>query len=276
MRYIETVLFIKMNYEFAKPSIVLQPYIKQYWAIENALDKGTIHSQRVIATGLPELLFYFGNRPTSDQRIIEGNTLLNGQQNDYYDLLISDTLSMFTITFHPSGLSHFLKIPLSELQNQTLLFEYIDKASSQQLEEQLWEATSFRQRIEIVEAYFLKRLNNQPISVDHQRMIHTTELIKSSKGIVSIDFLASKACLSRKQYERKFLAHIGISPKQFLKIIRFQNAIHLKQLNLSLTELAFETGYYDQSHFINEVKELTGQTPKKLFANGEIISDFFR
>ena len=267
-----------MNFDFAIPSIVLQPYIKQYWAMENVLDKGKEHSQRIIATGLPELIFYFGNRPKSNKRNLEGNALLNGQQNDFYDLLISDTLSLFSITFHANGLSHFLKIPLSELQNQTVLLENIDKAFSQHLEERLAEATTFQKRIEIAEAYFIKLLNNQNISVDHERMTHSISLIKSTKGNISIDFLASNACLSRKQYERKFLAHIGISPKQFLKIIRFQNAIHLRQFSstISLTELAYEAGYYDQSHFINEVKEMTGQTPKKLFKNGEIISDFFR
>lgn len=275
---IKAVLFKKMNFEFAIPSTALRPCIKQYWAIENVLDKGKEHTQRIIATGLPELTFYFGNRPKSDKRNLEGNALLNGQQNDFYDLFITDKLSMFSVTFQPNGLSSFLKIPLNELQNQTVFFESIDNVFSQQLEGQLTDAKVFQQRIEIVERFFLKLLNKKNISVDHQRMTHSIELIKSTKGNISVDFLASNACLSRKQFERKFLAYIGISPKQFLRIIRFQSTIHLKQStkNISLTELAYEAGYYDQSHFINEIKELTGQTPKKLFENNcEMTSDFF-
>lgn len=267
-----------MNFEFAIPSTVLQPYIKEYWAIENVLGKGKEHSQRVIATGLPELTFYFENRPKSDKRNLEESILLNGQQNDFYDLLITDKLSMFSVTFQANGLSHFLKIPINELQNQIVALDSIDKVFSQQLEDKLAGGTTFKKRIEIVESFFLNLLKNQIISVDHERMTNSIELIKSTKGNISIDFLASNACLSRKQFERKFLAYIGISPKQFLKIIRFQNVIFLKQsaTNISLTELAYVAGYYDQSHFINEIKELTGQTPKKLFENGVIISDFFR
>lgn len=81
-------------------------------------------------------------------------------------------------------------------------------------------------------------------------MTNAIELITPTKGNVSIDFLASNACLSRKQFERKFLSYIGISPKQFLKIIRFQNAIYFNQTTSfnKLTELAYKVGYYDQSH----------------------------
>ena len=266
-----------MNFEIALPSSVLQPYIKQYWAIENVLDKGREHSHRIIATGLPELTFYFENRPKSEKRNLEGNKLLNGQQNDYYDLLITDKLSMFSVTFQADGLSHFLKIPINELHNQIVTLDSVEKAFSHQLEDKLAEAKTFQKRIESVESFFLALLKNQLISVDHQRMTNSIRLIKATKGNISIDFLASKACLSRKQFERKFLSFIGISPKQFLKIIRFQHAIFLKQSvpDTRLTELAYEAGYYDQSHFINEVKELAGQTPKKLFENGEIVSDFF-
>ncbi len=245
--------------------------------MENVLDKGRVHTQRIIATGLPELTFYFGNRPKSDKRNLEGNTVLNGQQNDFYDLLITDKLSMFSVTFQPNGLSHFLKIPINKLQNQTVCVGNIDKVFLPHLEDQLAEAVDFHKRIEIVDRFFLKLLSKHMGSDNQERMTHSIELIKSNKGNVSIDFLASNACLSRKQFERKFLACIGISPKQFLKIVRFQNAIFLKQsaIDINLTNLAYQAGYYDQSHFINEIKELTGQTPKELFKSGGIISDLF-
>lgn len=267
-----------MKYESAIPSNTLQPYIKRYWALENVPDKDKKHSQRIIATGLPELIFYFGNRPRSDKRDLEGNALLSGQQNDFYDLVITDKLSMFAITFQANGLSSFLKTPINELQNQIVPLDSIDKIFSQHLEQQLAAVTTFEKRIEIVEVFFLKLLNSRMVPVDYERMANAIKFIKSTKGHISIDTLASETCLSRKQFERKFLSHIGISPKQFLKIIRFQNAIFLKQstAKISLTELAYATGYYDQSHFINEIKSLTGQTPKELFKSGAVISDFFQ
>lgn len=265
-----------MSFKFALPLPALQPYIKQYWAVENVLEKGVQHTQRIIPTGLPELVFYFGSRPSSDERNLDGNSLLNGQQNDYYDLIITDRLSVFSVTFQPDGLSHFLKIPLIELKNQTVVIDNIGFPVLRHLEYQLAESKDFNTRVRIAENCFLQLLAQQPVSVDHQRMRHAVEQIRSARALVSIDLLASDSCLSRKHFERKFLYHIGISPKQFLKIIRFQNAIHIKQTTgTSLTELAYIAGYYDQSHLINETKELTGQTPKKFFGTREITSDFF-
>lgn len=270
-------LYRIMNLKFATPSPALQPYIKRYWAVENSLSKDKEHTQRIIPTGLPELTFYFGDRPKSERRNLEGNTVLNGQQNDFYDLFITGNLSMFAITFQSNGLSQFLKIPINELQNQTIFLGLIDKVFSQYLEDNLAEAETFQHRVNIVENYFKTLIHHQTTSVDDKRMRHAVDLIRLTKGSIAIDFLASSSCLSRKQFERIFLSNIGISPKQFLKIIRFQNAIRLKQLNfhIGLTEIAYAAGYYDQSHFINEIKELTGRTPKRLFGKGDIISDFF-
>jgi AraC-like DNA-binding protein len=268
----------KMSFQFAIPSARLQPFIKQYWAFENVLARDCEHRQRIIATGLPELIFYFGNRPTSDKRTLEGNVILNGQHNDFYDLIVTDKISLLSVTFHPHGLSQFLKIPLNEIQNQSVFLEYINKELSQQLEHKLTESEDFSERIKIIETYFLQLLTKHKSPDENRRMSHLVELIKSTKGIVSIDFLASSSCLSRKQFERKFMATIGLSPKQYLKVIRFQNALHINQTSQmsNLTELALEAGYYDQSHFINETKELTGQSPKKLFETDEIVSDFFQ
>lgn len=267
-----------LSFKYAIPSDSLKPYIKQYWAFDNVMEKGMTHTQRIIATGLPELVFYFDNRPKSDKRNLEGNALLNVQQNDFYDLVITDKLSMFSVTFQPQGLSHLLKIPLNELQNQSVYLGFINKAFSQHLEQRLVDTNNFKERVNIVETYFIQLLCQDNTSVDQRRMTSTIELIRTTRGNISIKFLVTNACLGRKQFERKFSSYIGIPPKQYLKIIRFQNAIHLQQFSKEnhLTELAYEAGYYDQSHFINETKELTGHTPKRLFETCDMVSDFFR
>ena len=171
----------------------------------------------------------------------------------------------------------FLQIPIYKLQNQTIAIENRDADFFPNLEDRILEARTFEGRVATVERYFSSLLQHQLISADHQRIAHVVGLIKETKGNISIDTLASHACLSRKQFERKFSAFVGISPKQFLKIVRFQNAIFLAHdaTELNLTDLAYDSGYYDQSHFINETKELTGQTPKKLFTKQKIVSDYF-
>jgi hypothetical protein len=115
-----------MSFQQAKPSEFLQPYIRHYWSIKDRFPEGDTHTQRIIATGLPELPCYLGYRPRSEKRSIEACAVINGQQNEYYHLSISGKISLFSITFKPQGLSRPLSLPQSKLQNQTLPISTLD------------------------------------------------------------------------------------------------------------------------------------------------------
>jgi AraC-like DNA-binding protein len=270
-----------MSYCIASPSEKLKPYIKQYWAVENMLNQGEQYTQRIIPGGLPELTLYIGNKPKVcvGRRSLEDNFLLNGQQNDYYDILISENLSIFSISFLPQGLSQFFSLPIHELLNINASLKYINKELYEELEGKLSASVSFQEKIDITERYFINLLANNNRRFEFLRIDNIIELIRRTKGNISIDKLASDSCLSRKQFERTFLEYIGISPKQYLKIIRLQAAIDHKSKNkqISLTNLAYENGYYDQSHFIHDFRTMTGLTPKQFFDHCEPpISDFFQ
>jgi transcriptional regulator GlxA family with amidase domain len=109
------------------------------------------------------------------------------------------------------------------------------------------------------------------------RIMHCIQIVDKQKGMVSIDHLADKACLGRKQLERNFKEFIGSTPRQFLKVIRFQNSLFQKSLckELTITELAHQCGYFDQSHMINDYKELSGMTPGEYFIECDPVSDYF-
>lgn len=264
---------------FATPSKIFAPYIKRYWAIENTLDKGEKCVQRIIPTGLNELLLYFTPRPRilNSNKILSHNVALYGHQNDFYDIELTGDLSVFSIVFQPQGLMQFFKLPLHEIYNRNIPLQYLSGQAGRDLEEKMGEASTFHQRVSIVETYLWNLLKNNFSDLAFRRINHIAELIKLTHGNISINQLASEACLSRKQFERIFSEHIGASPKQYMKVIRFQFAIFQKQRknNLNMTELSYESGYFDQSHFINDFKTLCGLTPKQYFADNEACSDFF-
>jgi len=264
---------------FAEPSKSLAPYIKRYWSIENTLDKGEKCVQRIIPTGLAELMLYFTPCPKvlTGNKFFSDNVALHGHQNDFYDIELTGDLSVFSIVFQPQGLMQFFKFPLHETYNQNVALQDINGQTGRDLEEKMGEATTFYQRVEIIESYFLSLFKNNFLDFEFRRINHIAELIKKSYGNISIDLMISEACLSRKQFERIFAEHIGISPKQYLKIIRFQSAIFQKQQNidLSMTELSYECGYFDQSHFIKDFKSFCGFTPNQYFEENEACSDFF-
>ena len=277
-----------MSLYFASPSNELAPYIKRYWAIENVLDKDEICVQRIIPTGLTELLLYFTPRPKvlTNNKFLSDNVALYGHQNDFYDMEMNDDLSVFSIVFQPQGLKQFFKFPLHEIFNQNVPLQYLIGQSGRDLEEKMGEATTFHQRVNIAETYLFHLLKANFDDFEFRRINHIIDLIKKTHGnintctlyeVQSINQMASAACLCRKQFERIFAEHIGISPKQYLKIIRFQFAIFQKQknVNMSMLDLSYECGYYDQSHFINDFKSFCGLTPKQYFSENEACSDFF-
>ncbi len=268
-----------MGYSIARPSPLLSRFVKHYWTLENCIPGGQQHIQRIVPNGLIELIFYLGDRPeTKDtQRSITANAIITGHLSNYYDLRVTGHLSLFSILFKPQGLSMFFDIPVNELNNQNVPLRFIFKTDADELESELFDEQTFTGRIKIVEHFLFRLLKKNGDIYNYDRIEHTINLINRSRGAVSIDFLASEACFGRKQFERVFSKYIGTSPKQFLRTIRLQHAIHLrsKDAAVNLTDLTYGAGYYDQSHMINDFQKLTGLTPKQFFDASEPYSDYF-
>ena len=257
----------------------LSQYVKQYWSLESCMPSEEDHFQRVVPNGLFEMIFYFGNKPetTDPNKPINDNIILTGQLKNYHDLKVTGNLSVFAIYFLPHGLSMFLDLAIKEIFNYSIPLRLIIKDKVNQLEDDLSTAETFAQRIAIAENFLITQIRKNEKKYKYDRIRNVINHINQAKGIIAIEELASKTFLSRKQFERTFSDFIGTSPKQFLKIVRFQNAIYEKSQNtqLNLTELAHNCGYFDQAHMTNDFKTLSGITPKHYFENEDFFSDYF-
>lgn len=268
-----------MGFQLAQASDVLAPFVKSYWGMDHSFSPGKECLQRIVPNGLSELIIYLGDLPESMDpgKSITAHSLLSGQLKEYYDLKVSGHLSLFSIIFQPHGLMAFFDLPLRELFNQNVPLRFILKDVVGELENSLYEAQSFHSRKKVAEEFLLGRIRKSKRKYEFDRIRCSIEVINRAKGVVDIDDLSSTACLSRKQFERTFLEHVGTTPKQFLKTVRFQNAVNEKSKNqdLSLTELTYQCGYYDQSHMTGDFQRLAGMTPSRYFAECEPYSDYF-
>jgi len=266
-----------MGYYISKPSEILSPYIKQYWMIDNCFGQNESHIQQIIPSGLMELAFYLADKPESSNNPIPDKSVISGQINEPYEINVNGNLSMFSVSFQPEGAMMFFDLPLIKIFGKNVSLRNIIKNVVSQLEAELFNADSFHDKIRIIEKFLIKQLNKNYKQYIENRISHSVKLINKTRGRIAIDFLASSACLSRKQYERVFKDYIGIAPKQFLRIVRFQNIIYEKQLDIKipLTKLAYDCGYFDQSHMIHEFKLLSGNTPRRYFSDCDPYSDYF-
>jgi AraC-like DNA-binding protein len=268
-----------MAYLIAKPSPALAPYVRHYWALDHCHQAGQCHTQRIVPSGLPELIFYFSGPPacTLENRRMPASAVLSGQTESWYELVIRGRLSLFSILFEPAGLSRFIDLPIRELLNCSIPLRFVLAQQADDLEDRLYAAGDFGKRVAVAEHFLMERIKKRDAPYAWNRIGSGLAQIRQEGGLVSVNSLADRACYSRKQFERKFSDFTGASPKQFLRIIRFQHSIHTKARHpeMSLTALSYACGYYDQAHMVNEFKQLSGMTPGNFFASGELLSDYF-
>ncbi|MCP4984949.1 MAG: AraC family transcriptional regulator [Colwellia sp.] len=260
-----------MNYQTYQPRSDLKPLINCFWTLEVPVTKGT-QRQRIIPDGTIEMAFTLGDdikRYTSkDDFIIQPRSMVLGQTTDFFYIEPTGYVNTFAIRFYPYGFANFVAVPLRDLANKETAIEMLfGKSISKKLEQDIVQATDVQQRIEIIELFLLNKLSGQ-VTVDY--IVKTTiDTLLSTKGKTSISGILKEDSAKRRQLERMFVRQIGVSPKQLAKVIRFQSAIKmlLREEGENLTNIAYESDYYDQAHFIKDFKEYTGISPKEFLGN---------
>jgi AraC-like DNA-binding protein len=131
---------------------------------------------------------------------------------------------------------------------------------------------------EVLDTFFLRYLRDRVIEID-ERIAFAIRHILQKRGRISVVDLENQLFLSQRRLEQLFKAHLGLTPKAYVDLARFQSALALAHQYPNLTQLAIETGYYDQSHFIRHCKKFSGVSPSKLLHPGgsspEIISNLY-
>jgi AraC-like DNA-binding protein len=131
--------------------------------------------------------------------------------------------------------------------------------------------TDIDSKFTVLENYFLqkKKRESNPL-VDY-----AVSALKQAPHVWTIEKLSQKTGVTGKHLISLFKKYVGLSPKQFAKITRFQKVIQLieKQQTIEWTSLAYECGYYDQAHFIHEFRAFSGINPSAyLVQRGEYIN----
>ncbi len=264
-----------MNYETFEPHPDLDAIVKCHWILE-VPDDMEAPKQRVIADGCIEMCFILGDdvrRFTSEtDYIIQPRAMVLGQITKPCYVQPTGYVNTFAVRFYPYGFANFITRPIRELADkETPLTSLFEEQSVRVLEQKIIEAPSTRSRIELVENFLLGKLKDQ--SIIENIVKSTIDALSQTKGSMSINSVLKDDLSKRRNLERKFSKQVGISPKQLGKIIRLQAALKLILNNKGekLTQIAYESEYYDQAHFIKDFKEFTGTNPKEYLSDDQMI-----
>ena len=176
--------------------------------------------------------------------------------------------SAFGVRFVPGGFTNILPIPASELIGKQIpLMDLLKKDS---LLEQMDYSQEFSQRVAIISSYLINQVHKSYGSVSIAR--YCANRIISCQGSIPIGDLSEDTGYTIRYLRNLFHQHIGISPKELCEIIRFQTSFVkyscLEKVNIdfSLSDLAIQAGYYDQSHMNKSYQKMVGCLPKKFYA----------
>jgi AraC-like DNA-binding protein len=165
------------------------------------------------------------------------------------------------VRFTPQGAS-CLGVPASELADRSVgLDVLLSPARAREVSERLCEASDAATRVQVVEALLLELAWAPDMLIEAAlRMLDEGPRERSIVAAV-----ARRLEISERQLERRFLARVGVTPRAYASLRRFEQAVALARVSPSLTEAALAAGYYDQSHFIRDVRRFAGATPGALF-----------
>ena len=248
----------------------MKKYIQCYWTLESSASDGDV-SCRVTPIGTIELMFHYKETfrvsKTGMSDFYQPNSFISGVSSSYVDVTANKS-GVIVVNFHPFGACHFFDFPMIDIENGIVDLSLICPKELRVIEDKLSSAADLHSRIIIIEEFLLKRLKEKKPE-DLKLIREGIRQINISKGQVSSASLAEKLDIIPKQLERKFIAIIGKTPKQFIKIVRFNNVMNtlVKNPSGSLTNLAYDYGYFDQSHLIKEFKTFAGCTPSEFVSN---------
>lgn len=227
--------------------------------------------ERVIPTENIQLMFHYKNPfvvfHSNDSVIKQPRSIISGLSDNYSDVSTAGETGVVFISFHPTGACHFFNFPLSEIENQSVDLTDLFTSEIRQIEELLYLKDTIKEKVTVIEDFLIRRYS--PIPSHDGLLIQTgVEIVKNCKGQTNAKYLSDCLYTSPKTLERKFAKYLGKTTKQVIKLIRFQEVLHdFSCVNeLSLTEHAYNNGYFDQSHFIHDFKSYTGYTPKEFSA----------
>jgi len=260
-----------IRYAEIRPSPRLEPFIYSFWILEHDGDDAA--PQRIVPDGHCELILNwsepFEALQNSEWRR-QPRCFLAGQIDGPLLLRPRGPASMLGIGFHPHGAARLLALPMHELTGRFTPLEDL----SQALARDLHRALEMPDPVAAVDTALLSaatKARRGDLAIDE-----AVRRITEAKGTTEVSAIARELGLSTRQFERRFHTVVGLPPKLFCRIERFNHVFRaLGRGSGNWVDTAIECGYYDQAHLIRECKSLAGITPAVLLAEDADLARYF-
>lgn len=256
-----------------KSAETLSPYISGYFYSTNNFDrlerpfftpKGTAALVIPLEIDPNSYLVY----PDKSNKIYFENFVpyLFGQMSKIGISRLKHRFDIFVIVFTPCGLFHFLDGPASQMTDKVMrlddlaLFELHEK-----MKDLFKSSTSVEEWLLHVDRFLIDHFDSAPRKKISEFVPAVIQQVHVSKGVINLEDIVNPLGINYRTFQIHFKKHVGISPKLFCRIIRFNSFLQVldSMPSADLLSFAIQFGYTDSPHLYKDFKEFTGMTPKK-------------
>lgn len=260
-----------MEFQHFQPARALAPYIRHYYVFESSED--TTYEDTVFPSGDMEVIFNMGDGiwESFQGGGFQKNPAIElwGQITRPLQIRSSGAHLMLGVRFFTHATSFLLDDEIGIFNDQVSDLSDLIGRDIRDLHGRLLETHSLATRIGLLDDFFTGRLMRSAGRKERlNRVAHILTSIKKDPAENNISRIADTFGITTRYLHKLVYQHTGLSPKSFDKIQRFQMSLKLIGENkLPLTSVAYDAGYFDQSHFIRDFKSFTGLTPTAYLTN---------
>lgn len=268
-----------MKYLEKSPSPRLATHVKCFWSLESSFAQCGEHPEPVVPDACVEIVFDLADRFRryhADGKVeLQPTSIVAGQIEKNILIGPSGRVRLFGIRFHPTGASPFINVEMSAITNRIEPLDAIWGNRVTELEDKLFSAATFEEQIAVAETALIERFDERVV-ID-KTLAKAIEAISTTNGAAKVHHIAKNAGISERGLERRFARYIGLSPKSFSRIVRFQRVLQSIESSprADILDTAYRFGYYDQSHLINDFKRYTGMSPSLFAEKSHGITELF-
>lgn len=262
----------QMKYTVYRPPEPLRDYVEHLWTVAVDGEEPPDLTLKFFVTCAPCIVFQHHNGRSaiartilgSGRKVCNGNhptSFIRGAITQPFQCVTEGTPTAIGVELKPQALNTLLNIDAAELSDGMV---ELNAFSTDNLNERLLNAAKERDQIAVV-TQFLRTKADASRRAD-SLVAQSLRLIHENIGSIHVRHLLKRLNVSERQFERRFGRALGIRASLYLRIMRFQEAVRLMKAGRfeRLTDMAYDLGYTDQSHFIKDIREFTGYTPKTL------------
>jgi AraC-like DNA-binding protein len=245
-----------MIHRYYTPHPPLSDFVELLWLFDQPAPSHA--SERLLPTGTTELVINLGGHGRSFDAVVAG------PHSRYFVLDTTRPSAVIGAHFKPGGVFAFLGRPVDELHNRHVPLEALWGRRVAELRERLLAAEEPHARLLLFERLLLAQLDRNRRS--HAAVGHALNAFHSGRR--RIGDVVDETGLSARRFIRLFSDEVGLTPKAFCRVRRFQRTVRLLHgaTAVDWAETAVACGYYDQAHMIHDFREFAGLNPTAYLA----------